>query len=194
MAQTEPSNAPDSCLTLPGTIRKKKKLDRVNVKVNISRDELDLLETKIALPQKTCRICAPNQGPHVLLLSLLCSPFVILLTSLYSFYVGTLTWYNTFNHVAEHKKVIKRILLAPLLIFVYPFIIITFSIGLAVYGGLAQISWHYGSWLKQITDLEKGFYGWICSALNIEECCPYQVVVLVNVRSVTDRPVEQTEL
>lgn len=190
----ESTKAPDSCLTLPGTIKKKKKLNRVNVKVNISRDELDLIETKIVLTQKSCHICAPNQGLHVLLLSILCSPFVILLTSLYSFYIGTLTWYNTLNKVAEHKQTIKRIFLAPVLIFAYPFIIVSFSTGLAVYGGLAQISWHYDSWLKQVTDLEKGFYGWLCSTLGIEECCPYQVIVLVNVHNSPSQPIEQTEL
>lgn len=184
----------DTCLTLPGTIKKKKKVDRVNVKVNISRDELDILEANItSVQQKKCRVCALNQGIHILFLSFLCAPLVMFSTSVYSFYVGTLTWYNIFNHVAEHKKIFKRIFFAPSLIFAYPFIIVIFSIGLAVYGAVAQISWHYGSWLKQITDLEKGFYGWICSALNIEECCPYQVVVLVNVRNANDNHV-QTEL
>ncbi|XP_065207321.1 transmembrane protein 169 [Planococcus citri] len=191
----EANTTPETCLTLPGTIKKKKKVDRVSVKVNISRDELDILEANItSVQQKKCRICATNQGIHVLILSLFCTPFVMCLTSLYSFYIGTLTWYNIFNHVAEHDKIIKRVLFAPTLIFAYPFLIVCFSSGLAIYGALAQISWHYSSWLKQITDLEKGFYGWICSALSIEECCPYQVVVLVNVRNSGENPVQQTEL
>lgn len=195
-AETDNKAAGDSeaCLTLPGTIKKKKKSDQVNVKVNISRDELDILEATIKSPNgKSCRSCSISQGPHILLFSFLCTPIVILVTSLYSFYIGTLTWYNTFSHVAEHKKIMKRIL-APLLIFTYPFLIVVFTFGLAVYGGIVQISWHYNSWFKNITDLEKGFYGWLCYTLNIEECCPYQVVVLVNVHNNLENPVQQTEL
>ncbi|XKL69435.1 hypothetical protein PGB90_007204 [Kerria lacca] len=197
MAQSDSqskTNTSESCITLSGTIKKKKKIDRVNVKVNISRDELDILEADIVPELNSCRICSLDQGLHVLLLSLVCSPFIMIVTSLYSFYIGTLTWYNTFNHVAEHKEIVKRIFLTPVLIFLYPLLIMIFSAGLAIYGGLVQISWSYGSWMKQITDLEKGFYGWICSILNIEECCPYQVVVLVNIRNIRNRLTEQTEL
>ena len=44
-----------------------------------------------------------GQGVHVLLLSLACCPVMWVFCSLYSFYMGTLTWYNIFIHYNEQR-------------------------------------------------------------------------------------------
>ena len=38
-----------------------------------------------------------------------------------------------------------------------------------------QVSWRGDLWRKELTDPEKGFYGWFCNRLNLPDCSPYQV-------------------
>lgn len=76
-----------------------------------------------------------------------------------------------------------RILISPFLILFYPFLIVLLSFGLGLYAAVIQISWLWDSWIKEITDFEKGFYGWLCNALDLSECSPYQVVVLSGIHA-----------
>ncbi|KAK7790070.1 hypothetical protein R5R35_012994 [Gryllus longicercus] len=98
------SSSTDGCLTMTGTIKRGKKAGQsVDVRLNMSREELEVLEAAIAA-----------------------------------------------------KK------------------------------GLVQISWFFESWYKEMTDLEKGFYGWLCAALKHEDCSPYEVVVLTEIQGPGD--------
>ncbi|CAG2060495.1 unnamed protein product [Timema podura] len=177
----------DPCLTMTGTIKRGKKAGQsVDVRLNISREELEVLEATIAAQKHGSvssrrLLCGLRRGPHIALWTVLCLPFVVAVSGLYSFYVGTLTWYNVFTYYTEEKPLVCRVLVSPVLILLYPFLIVVLTLGLGVYAGLVQVSWFLESWYKEISDLEKGFYGWLCAALGYEDCAPYEVVVLTEI-------------
>nr|CAD7585935.1 unnamed protein product [Timema genevievae] len=177
----------DPCLTMTGTIKRGKKAGQsVDVRLNISREELEVLEATIAAQKHGSvssrrLLCGLRRGPHIALWTVLCLPFVVAVSGLYSFYVGTLTWYNVFTYYTEEKPLVCRVLVSPILILLYPFLILVLTLGLGVYAGLVQVSWFLESWYKEISDLEKGFYGWLCAALGYEDCAPYEVVVLTEI-------------
>lgn len=181
----EVSNMSEKCVTMTGTIKRGKKAGQnLNVKLNISREELELLDADmVAKHQQSWLVCGLTKGPHIMLLSLLCLPFVAIVSAIYSFYIGTLMWYNVFIYVSEETSILWRIILSPFLILLYPFIIFIFTVGLGLYGGIVQVSWLLDSWQKEITDWEKGFYGWLCSIIHLEDCSPYEVVVLTNIQN-----------
>ncbi|XP_046972157.1 uncharacterized protein LOC124538928 [Vanessa cardui] len=180
------SESKDCYLTMTGTIKRgKKKGQNVDVKLNISREELEIIEATIVAEEYNkmdVSKCSLYNGPHIFLFSLLCIPFVAFISSMYSFYTGTMAWYNIFTHVTEDLSCIKKVLLAPIVILSYPFLIVLFTIGLGVYAGISQLTFSGANWWKDVCDFEKGFYGWLCNTLGLSECCPYEVVVLMDVK------------
>lgn len=72
--------------------------------------------------------------------------------------------------------------MSPILILMYPIAILLCTIGLAIYAGVKQVSCQFSQWLNEISDIEKGFYGWLCSFLHLSDCSPYEVVVLMEYR------------
>lgn len=181
------SSTTEKCLTMTGTIKRGKKAGQnLDVRINISREELEMLDaTMAAKKQQSCLSCGIREGPHIVVWSLLCFPFITILSAVYSFYVGTLMWYNVFTYVTEETSILWRILLSPILILSYPFLILICTIGLGLYGGVIQISWFLNSWSKEVSDWEKGFYGWFCSLLRLSDCSPYEVVVLTDVQQMS---------
>lgn len=187
---TRRSMSPDNYLTLTGTIKRgRKKGQSVDVQLNISREELEQINKQaLAAHEEVCRTkqqcccqCTLRAGLHILLLSLVCLPFVTLTTSIYSFYIGTVTWYNMFTYFNEEKSYFHKLLMSPLLILAYPLAIVFCTLGLGLYAGLKQISLHFTTWLNEISDVEKGFYGWLCSFLHLSDCSPYEVVILTDI-------------
>lgn len=179
-------NSKDGYLTMTGTIKRgKKKGQNVDVKLNISREELEIIEAAIVAEEYNkmdISKCSLYNGPHIFLFSLICIPFVTCISAMYSFYMGTMAWYNVFSHVTENFTVIKKILLAPIVVLSYPFLIVIFTIGVGLYAGIVQLTFSAGNWWKDVCDFEKGFYGWLCNMLGLSECCPYEVVVLMDVK------------
>ncbi|CAH0678055.1 unnamed protein product [Spodoptera exigua] len=179
-------NSKDGYLTMTGTIKRgKKKGQNVDVKLNISREELEIIEAAIVAEEfnkMDISKCSLYNGPHIFLFSLLCIPFVACISAMYSFYMGTMAWYNVFSHVTENLSCIKKILLAPIVILSYPFLIVIFTVGLGLYAGIVQLTFSAANWWKDVCDFEKGFYGWLCNTLGMSECSPYEVVVLMNVK------------
>lgn len=174
-------------LTMTGTIKRgKKKGQSFDLQLNISRDELEKINNEAMKIEnkknKKCCRCSFNAGLHVLLLSIICWPFVTLISSIYSFYIGTITWYNVFNYMHEEKSIIVRLLMSPILVAAYPIYIVLCSLGLGLYAGFVQLSVHFSAWCNEIADIEKGFYGWLCSVLHLSDCSPYEVVILTDIR------------
>lgn len=178
----------DNYLTMTGTIKRGKKLGQeFNVQLNISRDELEKINSfavKKTEEQKqgACCVCKLGVGFHVLCWSLFCFPFVVIISSVYSFYIGTLTWYNLFTFFSQEKTILHRIFVTPFLIIAYPITILLFTLGLGLYGGFKQISLRFHVWFNEVCDLEKGFYGWLCGVLRVSDCSPYEVVILTEIR------------
>lgn len=174
-----------SYVTMTGTVKRgRKKGQTMDMKVQMSREELDELEHSIISHQmedeSRCFFGA-RKGPHVLILSFILIPFVFLLSSGYSFYMGTMTWYNMLVFFSENKNILHKIFFSPLLIICYPFLIAVSTIGLGAYAAVVQVSWHFDGWRREIQDWEKGFYGWLCCILHLEDCAPYEVVILTEV-------------
>lgn len=179
-------NSRDGYLTMTGTIKRgKKKGQNVDVKLNISREELEIIEAAIVAEEYNkmdISKCSLYNGPHIFLFSLICIPFVACISALYSFYMGTMAWYNVFSHVTENFNWIKKAVLAPIVILAYPFLIVIFTMGLGLYAGIVQLTFSAANWWKDVCDFEKGFYGWLCNTLGMSECSPYEVVVLMDVK------------
>lgn len=178
----------DKCLTMTGTIKRGKKAGQsLDVRLNISREELELMEANIAAKeQEKKQPCSMSNGLHILIFTILCFPIAFFISGLYSFYMGTITWYSIFSFITEEKKLLVKIVISPFLILLYPFVIITFTIGLGIYAACVQVSWSFVSWQKEVCDWEKGFYGWLCSVIKLEECSPYEVVVLTDIKVTND--------
>ncbi|XP_047511406.1 uncharacterized protein LOC125053856 [Pieris napi] len=180
------SESKDGYLTMTGTIKRgKKKGQNVDVKLNISREELEIIEASIVadeLSKMDVSKCSLYNGPHIFLFSLLIVPFVVCISAGYSFYMGTLAWYNIFSHITEEFTCVKKMFLAPIVILSYPFLIVIFTIGLGLYAGIVQLTFSGANWWKDVCDFEKGFYGWLCNVLGMSECSPYEVVILMDVK------------
>lgn len=190
------TRSPDNYLTMTGTIKRgKKKGQSVDVQLNISRDELEKINSTALMIQqeqenakKSCCMCSLTSGMHILLLSILSLPFVVIITSIYAFYIGTITWYNMFTYFNEEKTYLHKLVMSPLLVIAYPIGIVVCTIGLAMYSGIVQISTKFVKWSNEVSDIEKGFYGWLCNFLHLSDCSPYEVVILTDLKA-TDETV-----
>ncbi|XP_028837154.1 transmembrane protein 169-like [Denticeps clupeoides] len=185
------SAPPDSrYVTLTGTItRGKRKGQVVDIHVALTDKELrDLARSKERLNAE-CEL-APGtrascelgfgQGPHVMLWSLSCVPVVFLLSFITFFYYGTLTWYNVFLVYNEERTFLHKITVCPVLILAYPMLIVSMSFAMGVYAAVTQLSWVFAEWWLAVCDLEKGFCGWACGKMGLEDCAPYSVVELLD--------------
>ncbi|KAL7882042.1 hypothetical protein AOLI_G00088910 [Acnodon oligacanthus] len=182
---------PDSrYVTLTGTItRGKKKGQMVDIHVTLTEKELrELAKSKERLDaeceagdgaKRSCGL-GFSQGPHVVLWSLSCAPIVFILSFITSFYYGTLTWYNVFLVYNEERTFWHKITICPFLIIFYPMLIMAVSLSLGLYSAVVQVSWAFSEWWMSVKDLEKGFCGWACGKLGLEDCSPYSIVELLD--------------
>ncbi|KAK7154616.1 hypothetical protein R3I94_007823 [Phoxinus phoxinus] len=182
---------PDSrYVTLTGTItRGKKKGQMVDIHVTLTERELremarskERLDAECDAGEGSGRSCGfgVSQGPHVVLWSLSCAPVVFVLSFITSFYYGTLTWYNIFLVYNEERTFCHKITVCPFLIIFYPVLIVALSLSLALYSAVVQVSWAFSEWWTSVRDLEKGFCGWACGKLGLEDCSPYSIVELLD--------------
>ncbi|XP_048342264.1 transmembrane protein 169 [Sphaerodactylus townsendi] len=174
-------------VTLTGTItRGKKKGQMVDIHVTLTDKELqelakskEPLKTEMPEGKKACDV-GLAKGPHVLLWSLVCLPVIFMMSFVVSFYYGTITWYNVFLVYNEERTFWHKITFCPFLIIFYPIIIMVVSCSLGLYTAVTQISWAFGDWWHAVRDMEKGFCGWLCSKMGLEDCSPYSIVELLD--------------
>ncbi|CAO2624910.1 Transmembrane protein 169 [Lemmus lemmus] len=173
-------------VTLTGTItRGKKKGQMVDIHVTLTEKELQELTKPKGLSReaaaegrRACQVGA-DQGPHVVLWTLVCLPVVFVLSFVVSFYYGTITWYNIFLVYNEERTFWHKISYCPCLILLYPVLIMAMASSLGLYAAVVQLSWSWGAWWRAACDMEKGFCGWLCSKLGLEDCSPYSIVELL---------------
>lgn len=198
-SESERISVDNNYLTMTGTIKRgRKKGQSVDLQLNMSREELEKINQAALLIQqahdlehgkKDCCCgcgCSLASGMHIFLLSLIAFPFVMLVTMVYAFYIGTLTWYNMFTYFNEEKSCLYRFLMSPLLVIAYPFGIVVCTVGLSIYSAFVQVSTKFAKWSNEIADIEKGFYGWLCSVLHLSDCSPYEVVILTDIKLPND--------
>ncbi|XP_034985247.1 transmembrane protein 169 [Zootoca vivipara] len=174
-------------VTLTGTItRGKKKGQMVDIHVTLTDKEMQELarskeppQTDIPEGKKACEV-GLSKGPHVLLWSLTCLPVIFIMSFVVSFYYGTIAWYNVFLVYNEERTFLHKITFCPFLIIFYPIIIMVVSSSLGLYTAVTQISWAFGDWWHAVRDMEKGFCGWLCSKMGLEDCSPYSIVELLD--------------
>ncbi|XP_070592943.1 transmembrane protein 169 isoform X2 [Erythrolamprus reginae] len=174
-------------VTLTGTItRGKKKGQMVDIHVTLTDKELQELARSKELPKtemperkKACEV-GMDKGPHVLLWSLACLPIIFIMSFIVSFYYGTITWYNVFLVYNEERTFWHKITFCPFLIIFYPLFITVVSFSLGVYTAITQVSWAFEDWWHAVRDMEKGFCGWLCSKVGLEDCSPYSIVELLD--------------
>lgn len=179
------TDSKDNYLTMTGTIKRgKKKGQQIDVKLNISREQLEILEASIVAEEyekMDISKCTIHNGPHIFLFTMICMPFVAMISAGYSFYIGTQAWCNIFLKLA---KTWKTVALLPILVILYPFLMVIFNVAIGVYAGIVQLTFSSANWWgMSVCDLEKGFYGWFCNAIGMSDCSPYEVVVLMDVKS-----------
>uniref|UniRef100_A0A8C4WY83 Transmembrane protein 169b n=1 Tax=Eptatretus burgeri TaxID=7764 RepID=A0A8C4WY83_EPTBU len=183
-------------VTLTGTITRGKKKGHL-VDIHLSLTEKELLElsgqdeaegggpgqplTEDHSPSR-CH-CGLARGPHVVAWSVLCAPFVFAVALVVAFYYGTITWYNVFLVYNEQRTFWHKVTLCPLLMLFYPPLIMAASIALALHAVTSQFTCTFALWWQAARDPEKGFFGWLCSHLGLEECAPYSIVELLDSQS-----------
>ena len=129
-------------------------------------------------PHRDERVINMQKGPHITLWTTLCMPIIFLMSTCVAFYYGAITWYNVYLYITEEASFWKRIVLGPILVLSFPFLIATTSLGLGTYSAIIQLSWFLPHWYQEVSDLEKGFHGWLCAAIRLPECSPCQIVIL----------------
>lgn len=119
-----------------------------------------------------------SSGPHIVLLSICCSPLVFTCAVFYNAYLGVLTWYNIFLHFYDEKTFLHRVTLCPLLIFIFPPALLLAVLVISVYTAVKQISWDIYRWKYDVCDLERGAYAKLCLKIGLQQCCPYETVIM----------------
>ena len=180
-------------VTMTGTIKRGKKSEEtVQVQLKLSENEINkLTESFTGYDEGPKNYCGLSQGPHLLLFTLLFMPLAMVMSLCMSFYLGTQAWYNLYLYLSEERTIWHRILLCPWLILLFPFTIMLLSVSLGLWGAVVQVSWYWASWLREMRDPEKGFYGWLFGKLQVPQCAPYQIVIL-DETMLNPQPVAQT--
>lgn len=184
-------------VTMTGTVtRGKRRGEVVDVQLDLTtRELLEISQVEESIPSPTvstpgslpssglqpkssaCK-CGIEAGPHILLLSIIAFPCIFIASILVSFYFGALTWQNIFSHFYDERTIWHRIFICPILVLTFPLFILIFTLGIALYAAFIQLRWSFPDWKIEVTSLEKGFYGWLCGAMGMEDCSPYTVIEL----------------
>ncbi|KAK6183310.1 hypothetical protein SNE40_010816 [Patella caerulea] len=163
-------------ITLPGTVTQGYQTgETVDVQLDLSDHELKRLANKEKSEKCGCGI---RQGVHIVLFSVIFVPVSWIMSLCMAFYMGAITLYNIYLYYSEERTIWHKLTVCPLLILTFPFTVGLSALGVAFYACVVQVSWRYKSWLREVLDFEKGFYGWLCLKTDLPHCAPYDVVIL----------------
>ncbi|CAL1545706.1 unnamed protein product [Lymnaea stagnalis] len=167
-------------ITMIGTVTRGNSVGQpVEVQLELTENEyLRLTSRKSEVKEKTKRECSQREGFHIVLWSVACIPLALIMSLCISFYNGAMTWYNLIIYFSEEKSFLYRLTLCPLIILSFPISVGLSSFLIALVASFMQISWSWLRWRAEISDGEKGFYGWLCSKVGLPKCSPYEVVIL----------------
>lgn len=166
-------------VTMSGTITRGYQAGQmVDVHLELTDREIQKLTQQSSRGDKSCWHVGAKSGPHIVLLSIACVPIAFIVSACMAFYIGSTMWYNLYMYFSEERSIWHKIFLCPLLILTFPFTLGLSALGVALYASCVQVSWFYSSWVREIQDFEKGFYGWLCNRVFLPQCSPYEVVVL----------------
>jgi hypothetical protein len=191
--QLSPSSNGNGYYTMTGTIKRGHKSNQiVEVELKLTQAELDqMTKSTVTIDDKADGSkCGLRKGFHMLLWTVLFFPLAFISSLCVCFYVGTMCWYNIYLYLSEEKTIWHKMFFCPLLILFYPVLIIVSAFSLGIFAAVKQLSWFLSSWLKEIKDFDKGFYGALCNKLGIPECAPYEVVIVDDTPAVS--PSNQT--
>lgn len=139
--------------------------------------------------------CDRHKGPHIVLLTLLFMPVALVASIAFSIYMGTICWYNVMCYLYAEGTPLHKALFCSLLVLTYPIVIFATAFGVGLYASVVQVSWSLVRWQQKVTDYEKGFYGWLCTALGVVQCAPYGVIVLnTNITEKLESVQDETEV
>ena len=131
-------------VTMTGTIKRGQKVGQlVEVQLQLSEDELSKLQQSCIEDDKkvddSC-IWGLDKGPHIVVLTLLCTPFAFLASVAMSFYIGTIAWYNVYLNLSEERTIWHKVLLCPVLILTFPIFIVLSTLCIGLYASIIQVS------------------------------------------------------
>ena len=172
------ASAGSRMVTMTGTIRRGQK--PVQVQLQLTDKEMKTLNRASVIEQDKAGDCmwGARKGLHIVVLSLMYAPFALLTSLAVCLYVGTVCWYNMYLYLSEESTIWHKIFLCPLLILLYPALVALVPLTIALVAAVKQISWYFSSWYREIKDFDKGFFGWLCSKLDVPQCAPYEVVII----------------
>ena len=152
---------------------------QVKVQLEMTEDELTKLNQSVE-DETAENKCIFNKrcGPHIVCFTFLFIPLSFISSFCISFYLGTLTWYNSIVYFSEERTIWHKLFICPVVILTYPFTVGLSACCLGLYSCIVQISWFWHHWYREVRDFEKGFYGWMCNKLDISQCSPYDIVIL----------------
>lgn len=78
----------------------------------------------------------------------------------------------------DEKSFLHRIIVCPILIFVFPVALVLTVLAISLFACVKQISWEFDRWKYDVCDLERGAYGKLCLKIGLQECCPYEIVIM----------------
>merc|ERR1719322_154195 len=167
---------------MTGTITRGKSLGKsVDVQLDLTERELyqinqsELESNPNLIQNQTLKQYYLKNGVHIMFLGVFCFPFVLLASFFISIYFCLLTWQNIFNHVFD-GPLLQRVLICPLMIIFFPLILPGTSLSVAIFAAFVQISWNFDDWKDELNSFEKGFFGWFCYKISLDECSPYDVI------------------
>ncbi|CAD5115885.1 unnamed protein product [Dimorphilus gyrociliatus] len=166
---------------MTGTIRRGKEAGLVEVQIELSEKDITRIQDNLN-SDKRDNIkgfqCQRSYGIHILILTLLFTPFAFIIGICTNFYYGTICWYNIYLIYNENESIWKKLLFCPVLVIFYPLIITCHCLVIGFYYTIKQVKLNSEDWNTEMKDIDKGSLPFYCDLLGYPECSPYDLITL----------------